>query len=378
MNTNELTKSISQSSIVPAVKYDVNLKEYRSLPLAEISSLGMGFEPVVGYISAVVGNGGSGLYHVEVPKGFHLASFKDGTGYLGTALNNTTNQVGAQATLTPVMDPTMLIVSLAISAITDKLNDCIQIGEAVLKRLDAAEKAKITGSINFMNDVYREYKYKWNNTRYIESSLTTCKGIRSQAEISIELQRSLIKDELKESGFLKKGKTVIKKYNSIISALKNYQLALYMRAFAYFLEVLFEENFDLNYLKAVSDNIYKYSLEYKEIYTDCFNYIEDYNKSSFKSNLICKSSSVSKHIGKAVNKVPLVSKTQIDENLIELGEKLGTLNDTRNESLMQDFSELRNEYSKEIRQSVEYISDVFNKETQLLFDDKNVYYKIEG
>ena len=87
---------------------------------------------------------------------------------------------------------------------------------------------------------------------------------------------------------------------------------------------------------------------------------------------------MSKHIGKAVNKVPLVSKTQIDENLIELGEKLGTLNDTRNESLMQDFSELRNEYSKEIRQSVEYISDVFNKETQLLFDDKNVYYKIEG
>ena len=372
---NEITNMPNLISAYPVVNKNVELKEYSSIPISEISSLGVSFMPIAQAIGGLFSGGGSGLYRADVPKGYHLARFKSGKGYLGSALSNSTNQVGAQASFTPIIDPTMIFVSCALMCITQKLDDCVQIGERVLKRLNAVEKAKIVGNITFMNDIYNDYKYKWNNTRYIESSLNNCKSIRKESEASIELQNQILNDAINDNRVINSDKYVTNKYNTIVNALKNYQLALYMRSFSMFLETIFEESFDPQYLKNISQNIYNYSVQYKEKYTDCYNYLESFNRSSVKSKLLKGSSYAAKNIGKAVEKVPIVNKSQIDENLIGFSKKLNALDESIRNKTMLEFSELRNEYSKNITDSIAYISSMFNTNLDILFDNNNVYYK---
>jgi hypothetical protein len=62
----------------------------------------------------VINGGGatSGLYQVTIPKGAHLAEFKNGSGYLGSVLKENGAVGGGQAVLNPlVCNPTMLFMA---------------------------------------------------------------------------------------------------------------------------------------------------------------------------------------------------------------------------------------------------------------------------
>ena len=79
---------------------------YKSLPLENVASLGIAFEPVMDLFQNLI-NGGesvSDIYRVTIPKGGKLAQFKDGSGYMGAVLIPKPNgSVGlAQARLNPI------------------------------------------------------------------------------------------------------------------------------------------------------------------------------------------------------------------------------------------------------------------------------------
>lgn len=238
---NDIINPFIPSEFTPAIIEEVNLKKYSAFPLSELSTFGIALEPVVEFISSVTGTsgsamaaGGSGLYWVDVPTGTHLASFKSGNGYLGAALGNNTNQVTAQSVLTPAtsntisFDPTLILVSCAIFAITQKLDSCIQVGKNILEYLELKDKSEITGSINFMTDVFNNYKLNWSNQRFIDSNLAESVSIRRRSEESIELQKMLIENNLSDEGMVHGEKYIVEKYNSIVTHLKSYQLSLYM------------------------------------------------------------------------------------------------------------------------------------------------------
>ena len=79
---NDIVKAMMDVEYYPYVQEDqVSIAKYTKLPLSRVPALGTAFEPLAAAFQNVVNGGGttSGLYKVTIPKGGHLAEFKNGT-----------------------------------------------------------------------------------------------------------------------------------------------------------------------------------------------------------------------------------------------------------------------------------------------------------
>ena len=372
---NDIINPFMPYEFTPAIIEHVDLKKYNPLPLSELPAIGIAAESIVEAISSATGSGGSGLYWVNLPKGMHLANCASGMGYRGTALSNATNQVAGQSVLTPIaFDPAMIMISCVIFTITQKLDSCIQVGKNILEYLELKDKSEITGSINFMTDVFNNYKLNWSNQRFIDSNLAESVSIRRRSEESIELQKMLIESDLSDEGMIHGEKYIVEKYNSIVTHLKSYQLSLYMMSFSMFLEIIFNENYDPEYLRKAIDKINRYSIEYRTIYTDCYNFLKKIKVSSIGSKLKGGIAKLSGIAGSAVEATPVISKSNLDGNLKGASERIERLKDLNTENFMKEFTLLREDYSKTISDSIQEISRLFNNDIKLLVDDKTIYF----
>ena len=281
----------------------------------------------------------------------------------------------ASAASAPIaFDPAMIMISCVIFTITQKLDSCIQVGKNILEYLELKDKSEITGSINFMTDVFNNYKLNWSNQRFIDSNLAESVSIRRRSEESIELQKMLIESDLSDEGMIHGEKYIVEKYNSIVTHLKSYQLSLYMMSFSMFLEIIFNENYDPEYLRKAIDKINRYSIEYRTIYTDCYNFLKKIKVSSIGSKLKGGIAKLSGIAGSAVEATPVISKSNLDENLKGASERIERLKDLNTENFMKEFTLLREDYSKTISDSIQEISRLFNNDIKLLVDDKTIYF----
>lgn len=115
---NEFLKAMTAKELsLDVVQDELTVQTYSKLPLSRVTALGTGMEPVVAAVQQVTSHGQavSGYYKVTIPKGTQLAQFKDGTGFLGTALGK--QGIAGQARLNPlVCDPTMLLAAVTLIA----------------------------------------------------------------------------------------------------------------------------------------------------------------------------------------------------------------------------------------------------------------------
>lgn len=107
--------------------------------------------------------------------------------------------------------------------------------------------------------------------------------------------------------------------------LKNFedcQLAVYSYAFSAFVEVLLLENFDAGYLDAVTNKIQTYSITYRELYTKVYDILTLHGERTIQNQLLKGLAGINKIAGQQIEKIPLISKSQLDESLIAAGKKL--------------------------------------------------------
>ena len=86
---------------------------------------------------------------------------------------------------------------------------------------------------------------------------------------------------------------------------------------------MLQENFDSEYLSAISQKIEEMAFQYRELYTMAYSQIERLSKSSLQAHLFGGASAINRVTGETIAKIPGISKSKIDETLIETGEKSG-------------------------------------------------------
>lgn len=372
---NEVLQEMATMEFHPAViEEEVSLTHCTKLPLSRVTALGTAFEPVVSAFQSVVNGGAtSGLYKVTVPAGGHLAAFQDGSGYLGSVLN-AGNQVAGQATLTPlVCNPTMLFMAAALANIDKKLDSIQETQQEILDFLVQKDKSELKGDLNFLSDVLSNYKYNWNNEKYINSNHIKVLDIKQSAERKIIFYRDQISVNIGKNFFLHSDQDVKNQLEKIQSEFKDYQLALYLYSFSSFLEVMLLENFDVAFLDGVVGKIEDYSFKYRELYTKCYDEIEGYSKSSIQSRLLNGLSIASRAAGKAIEKVPVISRSQIDETLIETGDKIGASSSKRTIKTMQTLVDKQNSYITPFVENIKTVNRLYNRPLEIVFDRENIY-----
>ena len=372
---NEIVKVMTTTELAPiAVSNEIAIQKGTKIPLSRVTALGTGLQPLASAVQQVVSKGQavSGYYKVTIPAGTQLAQFKDGSGFLGTALDS--SGIAGQARLNPPMrDPTMLFVAAALANIDKKLDAIQETQQEMMAFLSQKEKSALRGNFDFLHDVYNNYKHNWNSEKYKTANHIKALDIRQSASQMIDFYREQIKARVGKQLFLHTDQDVKKQLERVTEDFKEYQLALYLYGFAYFLEVLLQENFDAAYLDAIATKIDELSFQYRELYTEVYSQVEKYSKTSLQSRLFSGLSIANKAAGEAIAKIPVISKSQIDETLIGAGEKLGAYSDRRVKGTMHQLVEQQSGCVRPFIENITMINQMYNQPLSIVFNNETLY-----
>ena len=372
---NELLKAMSATELAPLeVKNEISVQTYSKIPLSRLTALGTGFEPVVSAIQQVTSHGQatSGFYKVNIPKGTHLAQFKEKSGFLGTAVGE--HGIVGQAQLNPLLcDPTMLLVAAALANIDKKLDAIQEVQQEMLDFLTQKEKSALKADLNFLMDIQNNYKYNWNSEKYKAANHAKVLDIRQEAARQIDFYQEQIKKQLGKKALLHSDHDVQKMLEKVQGEFKEYQLALYIYGFAYFLEVVLQENYEKAYLSAIAKRIDKMAFQYREFYSLAYSQIENLSKSSLQAHLFGGLSAINKGAGTAIAKIPGINKSQIDETLIEAGERIGAYKNRRVQTTMQQLLERQSSCVRPFIDNINAVNRLYNEPVTLIFNHDTLY-----
>lgn len=372
---NELLKAMSATELAPLeVKNEISVQTYSKIPLSRLSALGTGFEPVASAIQQVTSHGQatSGFYKVIIPKGTHLARFKEKSGFLGTAVGE--HGIVGQAQLNPLLcDPTMLLVAAALANIDKKLDAIQEVQQEMLDFLTQKEKSALKADLNFLMDIQNNYKYNWNSEKYKAANHAKVLDIRQEAARQIDFYQEQIKKQLGKKALLHSDHDVQKMLEKVQGEFKEYQLALYIYGFAYFLEVVLQENYEKAYLSAIAKRIDKMAFQYREFYSLAYSQIENLSKSSLQAHLFGGLSAINKGAGTAIAKIPGINKSQIDETLIEAGERIGAYKNRRVQTTMQQLLERQSSCVRPFIDNINAVNRLYNEPVTLIFNHDTLY-----
>lgn len=372
---NELIRTVTATEMaLSAVQEELAVHTYSRISLSGMAALGTGLEPVAAGVQRIAGGGQavSGYYRVTIPAGTHLASFKDGTGFLGAALDET--GIAGQARLNPLAcNPTMLLVAATLAGIDKKLDAIQETQREMLDFIVQREKSALKGDLDFLMDIYNHYKYNWNNERYKTANHIKALDVRQNAGRMMDFYREQIRKHIRKKPLLHSDQDVKKQLDQVEDAFREYQLALYLYGFGYFLEILLQENFDAAYLASVSGKVEEAAFGYRELYSLAYEQSEGYTKTSLQAKLVGGLSVVNRIAGETIAKIPVISRSQIDETLIEAGEKLDNFKEQRVTSAMQKLVERQSGCVRPFIDQIDMVNRLYNQPMTLIFNDENIY-----
>lgn len=356
--------------VVPEL--DLAMSTATKIPLANLSALGVAFQPLTSAIqTAVSGAGGSGIYFVNT---MGKQMFTTGGEFIGSLKSATGMVGGGQARMTALAcDPTMLFMAAALMNIEKKLDTIQETQEEILEFLEEKERAVLQGNLNVLGDVITNFKYNWDNQTYKSNKHILVQQIKKETEASIILYRDQIAKKLKKRSFIHSDQEVKGMLKKLQAQFNDYQLALYLYSYSTFLEVMLLGNFSEGYLDSVEQRISEYSLQYRTLYTECYNLMEDYSMSSIQAGVLSGLAVASKFMGKTIAKVPVISNSQLDENLIEAGSKLDKHGSKRATLALEGLAQTRMSVTLPFVENIRAVNNLYNKPVTYLFDSENVY-----
>jgi len=353
-------------------KMNIEMTEAQKFPIEKAAALGVAFQPLTQLLSFAVSSAGqSGLYFVNTAG---KTMFKSGSQYIGNLQAANGGVGGGLARLTKIpIDPTMLCMAVAIMALEKKLDAIYEAQKEILAFLELKEEAKLKGNLNALADVMNNYKFNWDNEKYKDHKHILVQDIKREAEQSIILYREQLTKALSKKALIQSGQEVKAALNKTMTRLNDYQLALYTFSFSSFLEVMLLENFDTNYLNSIADKIQEYSDDYTSLYEKCSEKIEKDSKSSLEGYALKGLSKLSSGAGKIVEKIPVINKSQLDENLIKAGGIIQDADTNRLRNIMQILTNGHTDYVSSFVENIRTIDNLYNQSVLLMFDSENIY-----
>lgn len=386
-DNNAVINMMLDMEYIPSINDEkINIEQYTKITLSELSTLGVAFSSLyesTRTISQSINT--DGLYRCVLPKGaVRLAQAKDGTGLLGMAFNEKNKFIGnarwtkqdnfTQVTTIPY-NPTMIFMAATLMTIDKKLDSIQETQQEILSFLENKEKANLKASLDTLSDIVNNYKYNWDNEKYRTNKQILVQNIKHDASKSIEFHQNQISEKLKKQSLLHINKSVNNKMEKIYSEFKDYQLALYIFSFASFIEVILLGNFNSEYLNNISNQIEGLSLKYREFYTECYNRIEGYASTSMESHLLNGLAKTSKNSGKLIAKVPVVNKSQIDEVLVETGERLKQFKSNKTDKTLKNFIDARSIQVQLFIDNINTVNKLYNEPLEFLIYKEYIYIK---
>lgn len=302
-----------------------------------------------------------------------LGSFRDAANCFGQARLHTVDAGTIQNVATMPYDPTALFMAAALAQINQKLDSIQDTVNEMFEYMRQKDKAELRGNLKTLEDFLEAYRYNWNNDIWRKNSHMKVVDIKQDSDQAIIHLRAQIKSKINDKGPIELRIAVGARLDDVLDRLKEYQLATYTYSFAAFLEPMLSENFDEANLEAIASRISERGNEYRELYTECYNAIEDNSKVSADAVVLGGVSAALSGLGGFLKQTPIGDLTPIDSALEDAGKGVGDFNESQTEGLMEKLQHAKAPDVLPFKESLEAVSRLHNQEHQLAVDSENVY-----
>lgn len=383
-NSLDIVKSMTDSDFqAEIIENDrSNLQNKVAFPFTEMLALGAAFSPLVTSLGKALSPTTDMICRVTIPKGTHLAAFKDGTGNLG-AVFNSNNQLVGQARINPLnpqaaqsaaaINPYMMVIAVALMSINRKLDDINNTQKDILAFLEMKEKAVLLGNLSFLSDVINNYKFNWNNAQYKNSNHIKVLDIKQESEQSIALFKSQIETVFERKSLFYLDKDAKDKAAKLFSRFTDYQLAVYLYAFSSYVDVLMLENFESAYLQRIEEKIQNYAFEYRERYSECYSKLENFSRGSVESLVMKGAGETGKFFGNVIKSIPMFKDSNIDKDMNENASKLEEMETRKNENIAAQLVGRQKVDVSPFIENLKTMDHLYNDPQVILFDKEKLY-----
>lgn len=302
-----------------------------------------------------------------------LGSLRDAATGFGQARLHQVDPGTIQSVATMPYDPTMLFMAAALAQINQKLDAIQDTVNEMFEYMRQKDKAELRGNVKTLEDALEAYRYNWNNDIWRKNAHMKVVDIKQESEQSIIHLRAQIRAKVNERGPVELRLAVGGRLDEVLDRLKEYQLATYTYSFAAFLEPMLSENFDETNLNAIAAKISDHGNEYRKLYTECYNAIEESSKASADAVVLGGVSAAFTGLGALIKQTPLGDLAPVDEALEEAGKGVGDFNEGQTRALMEKLQHAKAPDILPFKGSLEAVNDLHNHPHQLATDGENVY-----
>lgn len=276
------------------------------------------------------------------------------------------------------VDPTLMVVAVAIMAFEQKLDSIQASVEEVLKFLELEKQSKQRGNLRMLSEISEEYKIMCNDKHFCTSRTNTVQQIQMQALHDIEFYQEKVASELKKKNAFHLSKDTAAKMTAITHEFAEYQLACYIYSYCSFLDVMLRRNFESVSIDMAVSKMRKMADRYDHLYTKCHAEIAHHQRSSIESKFIGGVGIAAKKAGRTIGAIPLVKEGPVDEALISVGKSLGKVNYRAVSSRLTEIERFGDNRMRPFITSLNKVDLLYNTPNSMLTDGESLFVIGDG
>lgn len=357
-----------------------------SMPIAQLTTLGAGVSslvPALRTVTQITTISADGLYRLanagvgdalKVAKnGNFWGAFKTADGASKFAQLQAAGGVTSTSTAVMPIDPATLMMAVALFAIEQKLGTIEDMQKQIISFLAIEEEAEIEADIETLSAMMNKYKHNWDNEHFITSNHKLVLDIQRTARKHMIAYQKQVTDAISSKKLFVSQNKVNDTLNDLLRKFKYFRLAMYTFSLASFIEVMLSGDFKEENILLVKAEIEKMSAAYREIFSQCSIYLERLSDASVETNLLKGVGAASKAMGRFIDSIPKVRDGQVDEFLLERGNKMQVNADRIERNVVESFAEISNPGVWVFVEKLNDMIQIYGHTDEICFDDKHIY-----
>lgn len=358
----------------------------RSMPIAELTLLGAGVSPLIPALRTVtqtttintqglyqLANAGVGDVLKVAKNGNFWGAFKTADGASKFAQLQAARPLTATNTTVMPIDPATMMMAVALFAIEQQLKGIEETQKQILSFLEIEKESEIEADVEILSKMITTYKHNWNNEHFVASNHKMVLDIQRTARKNMLSYKKRVAELLDSKKLIVSQAKVKATLGDLQKKFKYYRLSLYTFSMASLVEIMLSGNFKEEYISDVKEELKKFSLEYRDLFTECSMYLEKMTSVSVEANVMKGISVASKAVGKFIGNIPVVKEGQVDEFLQDSGAHLKENAQDMQKNVLEAFATLHNPGTGVFMDRMEDMIQIYNHTDRICFDDKKIY-----
>ncbi len=376
---------MTEEMLLDARKEIANTKTL-SVPIAELALLGTGVAsliPALRKVTQTTTFNTQGLYQLAnagvgdtlkiAKNGNFWGAFKTADGSSKFAQLQAAEPLSTTSTAVMPIDPATMMMAVALFAIEQQLKGIEEKQKQILSFLEIEKESETEADVEILSKMITTYKHNWNNEHFIASNHKMVLDIQRTARKNMLSYKKKVAELLDSKKMIVAQAKVKSTLSDLQKKFKYYRLSLYTFSMASLIEIMLSGNFKEAYISEIKTEIKKFSLEYRDLFTECFMYLEKMASVSVEANVMKGIGIASKAVGKFIGSIPVVKEKQVDEFLQDGGAHLKENAQDMQKNILESLATLHNPGTGVFMDKMEDMIRIYNHTDRICFDDKKIY-----